>query len=426
MNNIPRGTTSKDLLCSLAEHWRVHAGSQLCYEFILQIVAREPTIHDSKLDDDLSVAIIEFTSTLLWFKTLDRDPNGFPKISTLGTLWRGVDLTSVDEQNRNEFTRAVIAADLVYAETLAEFADTEVNSQDNVGRTVLHWACANQLSQMTAFLLTVPGLDSGLRDHDGFTAFDISCEFVDEDGPKHNVQNEHEEIPNLFYESMIEMDRTNPDGALLRLLTLTTEPDDGPAYPGEALFSPAVHHNLPLVNALMEYGVELTATNEDQETALHLAAKEGQTEIVDALSMNSSRGERFDVGVVAKDGLTALHYAADHGHPQTVQKLLIHGAVRTAQDLFGYTAFDRAVENGQKVVQEILKPIETKQDVPRISGHAAVAAKPSALDRTNTSRGEIETPSTIRRRSEGFGWLYSIRRGSGERTDSCSRVFETD
>lgn len=352
MNNIPRGTSPNSLLRSLADLWRIDPNSHLCHEFILQIM-EEPTIQDSQLDDALSVAIVQFKpgQTPTWFKMLDRDPHAFPKVAALGSIWGGVELADVDDNMQNAFCRAVVAGDLVYAETLAEFAETDVNCQDRSGRTALHWACANRLVEMTEFLLSIPKIDTGLRDAEGLTAFDIACQHID---PR--VEDpENESIPKLFYRSMFQLDRSDPDGALLQLLTVTSEPDEGgPVYPGEALFRPAVANNLPLVKALMEFGVDLAATNEEGETALHLAAKAGNTAIVNAMVANSSRGMKFDLEAVAKHGLTALHYAAAGGHQETVEELLGQGADPTARDSIGQTPFDWAVLNRHTGIQQVL------------------------------------------------------------------------
>lgn len=124
---------------------------------------------------------------------------------------------------------------------------------------------------------------------------------------------------------MIEVEQRDLDGALLRLLVVSSEPDelDSPKFPGEALFGPAVRGNLPLVKAPTETGVSLAATPEDQDTAVHLAAKEGPAEVVKAFLVGASRGAKFDVDAVAETGLTALHYAAGRGHQQVVEELLL-------------------------------------------------------------------------------------------------------
>lgn len=389
VNNIPRGTSAKDLICSLAEHWKPYNTSVTNYPLLVQMMEREPVIHDSQLDDGLSVAVLEFklASTPKWFQILERDPKGFPKECVLGTLWRGVDLTACDEDGRTAFCSAVISGNVLLAETLAEFPQTVVNVQDRDGRTPLHWACVERHLDMTAFLLTVPGLDSGVRDVNGLTAFDISCENTGPDPTDAAAADRHDALPTMFYKSILEMEESDPDGALLRMLKVSSDPDEGPVFPGEALFRPAVANNLPLVEALMESGVDLTATTEDQETALHLAAKKGNVEIVKALLANPSRGKMVNVNSIARDGLTALHYAADGGHQETVQELLSYGADRTAEDDLGLTAFDRAVENQHSVIQQILKPEETEVEVkPGIHDASKQAETPLAtLDNGSTS-----------------------------------------
>lgn len=344
MNNIPRGTSPETLLRSLAHHWRLH-DAPLIYGLLLQTLVREPIIHDSKLDDRLSVTTLEFKDTPKWFKELDRDPDGFPKRSRLGTLWRGVDMTRLDVDRRTEFTTAVIAGDLVYAETLAEFEQTDVNSKDAAGRTALHWACVANSIEMAGLCLSLPGIDTSIKDADGLTAFDISC----------GHQDEEQAMPRLFYRDLFEVEKSDPDDALLRLLTRSSEPDlDGAVFPAEALLSPVNRNNLPLVAAIMETGVQLTATNDAQETALHLAAKKGCEEMINFLLTNSSRGERFDVDAVTEDGRTPLHCAAVSGHVEVVHILLERGANKEVQDSDGRTALDCAVEHGRMAVEAIL------------------------------------------------------------------------
>lgn len=103
---------------------------------------------DSRLDYGLSVASIEFFDTPKWLQRLNNDPCGFPKKTPLGILWKDVDTDAVDDHGRTEFSRAVAVPgglNLYYAEMLAEFGSTDVNIQDNQGRTALHWACEMEL-----------------------------------------------------------------------------------------------------------------------------------------------------------------------------------------------------------------------------------------------------------------------------------------
>lgn len=303
MNDIPRGTSQIKLVNYLLAppHWTRQPTRHL--GMLHPQVQFACTITDSRLDDELSVATIEFTHTPEWLNLLNDDPTGFPKKTLLGTLWRGVDTEIRDSDGRTEFMRAAMADDLLYAEALAEFTSTDINVQDDQGRTALHWASANRLPSIVMLCLSVPGCDIGLRDHDNLTAFDLSLSAKDE------------VIPNLFYHSMFVLEEHDPQAALLRVLTVSSAPGiDKPVFPGTAMFGPAQDGNSALVEALITRGVDLTATNTDGETALHLAAaKVGNADVVRRLLQAGA-----DIDAAAPGGATALSHAADE---ETVQAL---------------------------------------------------------------------------------------------------------
>lgn len=378
MNNIPRGTTVQALLLSLADNWKAHTSAETNYPLLLQLLEREPILQNSQLDDSLSVATLQFklAHTPKWFQALERDPRGFPKATVLGTLWRGVDLTAVDGDGHNAFCAAVMSGDVLLAETLAEFPQTDVNMQDSDGRTALHWACVNRHLEMTEFLLTIPGLNSGLRNADGLTAFVVSCEGVSS-GTTDTTADQPEALSTLFHRSILAMDRADPDGALLRLLTITSDPDEGDVFPGEALFRPVLARNLPLVNALMETGVDVTAINEDGETALHNPAKAGYLEILRAHLENPSRGSWFDLKAKAKDGRTPLDLATERGHGETVEDLLRYGARPATDDGSRVPPFNRAVKQEQMAVDEMLESVATGvDDIPSVQVDAERSLTP--------------------------------------------------
>lgn len=221
-------------------------------------------IRNSRLDDELSVAKIEFSDTPRWLQELSYDPTGFPKKTIYGTLWNMPDLSARDKDGKTEFIRAVIngqqRGDLFYPEMLAEFEDVDVNIQDSRGRTALHWACEGMLDDMVRLCLSVPDCDVGIKDNDGFKAFELA------------MRSGQEVIPALFYDSVLDMEESDPQSALLRVLTFTDPVEDRAVFPGEAMFDPIADRNTPLVMALLNRGVDLTARNEDGNTALHVAA----------------------------------------------------------------------------------------------------------------------------------------------------------
>lgn len=133
MTHIACDTSTADIIRSLAG-----PDTQFNYKLILGMLDHEPVLLDSKLDDSLSVTTVEFKDTPKWLRDLNNDPCGFPKTTQFGTLWRGgVDMAATDQDLRTAFMRAVIDANVKYAETLAEFETTDVNAQDITRRTAL-------------------------------------------------------------------------------------------------------------------------------------------------------------------------------------------------------------------------------------------------------------------------------------------------
>lgn len=300
---------------------------------------------DSRLDDEQSVAVLELADTPEWLQYLNDDPYGFPKKTAFGTLWRGVDTSAVDEHGRSEFIRAVMKGtpNLHYAEMLAEFQDTDVNIQDEQGRTALHWACAENLSEMVMLCLSVLECEIGLRDNDDLTAFDLSVRAV----------SGNETIPTMFYKSMFEIEEIDPQAALLRALTVTSEPAPTRSiFPGAAMFGPVHDSNLRLVKALIDRGIELSATNGDGDTALHVAAKVGNVETATMLLEAGS-----DVNARGNEGATPLHCAIHTADRRLVQVFLDGEADFDVKDDAGKTPLELAEESHKVDLVVLLKGV---------------------------------------------------------------------
>lgn len=309
MNDIPRGTSRINIINSLL--LKTPANDRRGYPVAPEVQVGI-TMADSRLDDELSVATIEFSDTPEWLQYLNNDTYGFPKKTAFGTLWRGIDMAAIDDLGQTAFMRTVIKGglSLLEAEMMAEFEDTDVNIQDNHGRTALHWACAKDHFDMVRLCLSISQSIIGLRDNYGLTAFDVAC------------QSGNDMIPTLFYKSMFEMEETHPQEALLRVLTLTSDPAvDRPIFPGSAMFKPVRDGNIPLIEALIARGVDHAARDEDGNTALHVAAKTGQVEIA-AILLDGG----FDLHAKANSGATPLDLAADTGNKDMEQALLTRKA----------------------------------------------------------------------------------------------------
>lgn len=296
------------------------------------------TITDSRLDDELSVATVEFSDTPQWLQTVSLDPRGFPKYTEFGTLWRDVNRADTDDAGRTAFINAVIngsrtgSMGLLYAEMLAEFLDTDVNVQDNRGRTALHWASDAGQPDLVRLCLSVPDCVIGLKDNDGLTAFDISLRSGADDT-----------IPALFYSSMFELEQRDPQAALLRVLTVTSVPaPDMPVFPGEAIFDPIEHTNLPLVQALLDRGIDLAVRNRDGDTALHVAARLGDVHVAGMLLDHG-----VDVDAEDSRGRTALQVA----HEQHVEDMI---GLLEAVAMDGELAQSRTVVEAHEVPDQLV------------------------------------------------------------------------
>lgn len=185
---------------------------------------------------------------------------------------------------------------------------------------------------MVDLCLSIPDCNTGLLDHEGLTAFDILL----------RSGSRGEAISNMFYNSIIEMDTHNPQTALLRILTITSEPATAgkPIFPGQAMFPPVEDSNEPLVTALIARRIDSTTTNHDGDTALHMAAAKASNLRIVSKLINAG----WDVNAVGNQGATPLHCAARTRDVEVVRLLLHHEANVGAKDDRGFTPLKLAEE----------------------------------------------------------------------------------
>ena len=104
-----------------------------------------------------------------------------------------------------------------------------------------------------------------------------------------------------------------------------------------------------LVKVLIEKGLEIDAKDQFERTALHRTAKAGHREVVKDLL-----GKGADPNVQDQNGQTALHIAAASGHREVVKDLLEKGADPNAKNRWGSTALHIAARAGQREMVKLL------------------------------------------------------------------------
>lgn len=255
----------------------------------------------SRLHPNLQVATVTFESTP---SSLDEvGIRGFTD-HAIGQFWKGSDLVAKDDDGRTVFSRSVVNGNLDLAGALAQFAEVDVNTQDNNGRTPLHLACFHRHPEVVQFLLVVPGVDAGLQSNARETAFDMARKKKDE------------VVGLLFMVNVFEMNENNPDDALARTLTMSTAPyhPSAPPHNPADMFPAAKKGHATLVKALIFAGVDVNTADAEQVTGLGFAGMEGHPGVAGALLQTPG----IDVNRADVRGFTALHYACRGAVPGAV------------------------------------------------------------------------------------------------------------
>ena len=117
-----------------------------------------------------------------------------------------------------------------------------------------------------------------------------------------------------------------------------------------ALHDAASNGHLEAVTALLDYGENIEAKNDEGQTAFHSAAANGHDQVIKLLAKEQANIH----ATVTKSERTALHCASEAGHESTVEALLGLGLGVNARMNEGETALQRAVLKGNRAVMKVL------------------------------------------------------------------------
>ncbi|KAF9925244.1 Glycerophosphocholine phosphodiesterase [Linnemannia zychae] len=116
-----------------------------------------------------------------------------------------------------------------------------------------------------------------------------------------------------------------------------------------------------VVSLLIHYGADLDAQDEDGETALIIASKNGHVECVKLLIKGPYKGANLELREHFY-GWTALHLAAIENHPDVVKVLLEAGANPDVLDFSSWTPHEHAVFAANNVCAALLRPVTKNLD----------------------------------------------------------------
>ena len=134
------------------------------------------------------------------------------------------------------------------------------------------------------------------------------------------------------------------------------------------------------VRLLLRKGADIEATNQKGETALHLAAGSGQERLIQMLLGEGAilLGEKADLESRTSIESTALMIAAQTGHLSVVRLLLEKGADVNSVNIHGYTALHYAAEAGVNAV--VLLLLEKGADIKSKDRYGYTALTGAATD----------------------------------------------
>lgn len=140
------------------------------------------------------------------------------------------------------------------------------------------------------------------------------------------------------------------------------------------LHKACLHGDVGLVEYVYSQGVDLNQKDIYGQTALMIAAGQGNEKVARFLMDKGARISEVDT-----KKRTALHYTCRHGHKGLAQMLSAHGASLTAKDAKGQTPLHRALEHDQTELAALF--IEQKEGIDLCGGENSDTALHMAAGR---------------------------------------------
>ncbi|KAI1611946.1 hypothetical protein EDD36DRAFT_270435 [Exophiala viscosa] len=309
-----------------------------------------------------------------------------------------------DERINESDLRALLAKAIIvgYSNGVRLLLEAGANPNGDPGKGPLHRTIANPYDKTRNDIVTLllsNGCDIEATDDDGRTPLMIACHRGRNDviktllacGADPNAEDNSGKntLQIMASESNRNMQWTSEVLSLLlsKIKDLNKRDKEGREGRTPLLWA-AARGQVALVGALLTPGqrtVDVNQTNDQRHSALHLAARHDEPEIIKLLIQSDARRDAKSDGgwtplIVAAEagneravdalltsnanvnartssGMTALHWAADNGHLKAVQRILIEDkALKNTKDSFDSTPLIRAAQNGHWPVVDELRP----------------------------------------------------------------------
>ncbi|OAQ60148.1 ankyrin repeat domain-containing protein [Pochonia chlamydosporia 170] len=318
-------------------------------------------------------------------------------------LKNGADVTAKDDDGRTALqSAAMFGHEGVLRMLLENRADVDAKSHH--GWTALHWAAATGHIMAVRVLLENEA-NVATKDNTGWTALCLTPA-NDQEGIRRLLRGvtdagDRELVPDQEQGPLLnQQDATQGDGIcqlaakdvaqqLLRRVANSTRKMGTTIELTELLIHAALTANEAWVRALLELGADVTGKDDDEETALHVAARMGHEVVVRVLLENGA-----DVSAKSNDGRTALHIAAKYGYEGVLRVLLENGAGVSAKSNDRRTALHIAATYGYEGAVRVL--LENGADVAETCAKGQTALHLSASNgREGVTRVLLEKGANV-------------------------------
>ncbi|WP_264705088.1 ankyrin repeat domain-containing protein [Wolbachia endosymbiont (group A) of Gymnosoma rotundatum] len=282
--------------------------------------------------------------TLLQEKEAEYCKSSLHLAARLGNLEAVKDLlgkgANVNAQNDTRETPLHVAAkkghkDVV--EALLNVNGINVNAQDKYDSTPLHRA-AKEVHKDVVEALLDKGANVDAEDENGDTPFDLTTN----QDIQTLLQNTDELLEAAKSGNINEVNRLISEGASVNA---TDQNGNTPLH-----WAAKNGHEEVVESLLGKEGIDVNAQDRDNNTPLHWAAVKGHKEVLEALLEK----DEIDVNAQDKDNRTPLHWATGRDNVEVVNVLIIKGADVNAQDKDNRTPLHFAAQNNNKEIVDAL------------------------------------------------------------------------